>query len=596
MVGDALLETHYVLGIERLDSFAAQFTGTHRLSEEDLAAYRPRIFSAGWDIPGLCEEGPVTSLRILVDTRFPFKPPRIAVYPPLSVLTYPNLEEQGCLCLSPASASFSVERIESLAMELLGDARQLVNDWYHRQGLERFEDEFNSYWNRWAKDDVCFISLCNPDGPSRWVYAFKNRRVYYYADEEKDLKEWLKNDLNLNHPPDLCRIPLIRLPRAPHPERYPDTVQKLFSLVDGDQTSEAMLRQLIREDQFKHRRRVLLSFAVRHGTGFAGLLLPPKDAGHIEDGFRKGHMPFSILMQRYDVKPVDGVSVTRCDPLWVHGRDNNPAVSVLQGKTVVILGIGSLGSGVAELLAKIGVGKLILVDPERMESENACRHSLGIDAMPLNKASAMASQLMKRFPHLKCLAYNNRWELQYRETPSMFETADLVISAIGSWSAESALNALARYVKAFPPILFGWLEPHAAAGHAIVFFKREQKCLRCMTDDMGRPRLAVTKWPEEGTLRSAPACGGMFQPYGATELAFVQGVVTDLATEVLLGRVCTSRHRVWVGQRKLHDQDGGYWHPDWAARYGAPGAGGFIKDMEPSADPICPICGRIPGE
>lgn len=596
MVGDALLETHYAIGIERLDSFAAQFIGTRRLSEEDLAAYRPRTFSAGWDIPGLCEDGPVTSLRLLVDTRFPFKPPHIAIYPPLPVLSHPNLEEEGCLCLSPAGASFSVERIESLAMELLDNARQLVNGWYHHQGMERFEDEFNSYWLRWANGKAYFVSLCNPSGPSRWVWAFKNKSTHIFADDEAFLQNWLPNYfLNLSQKPDICRMPFICLPRAPLPEQYPDTVQKLFALVDGDQKGEAMIRQLIRENQFKHSRRVLLSFKVHSGTGFAGLLLPSKDVSHIEDGFRKGHLPFGVLMQRYDVKPVKGVPVTRCDPSWVHGRDNNPAVPVLQAKTVVILGIGSLGSGVAELLAKIGVGKLILVDPECIEPENACRHSLGIDSMPLNKASAMATQLIKRFPHLKCLAYSQQWELQYQATPSVFESADLIISAIGSWASESALNAL-TLKRTCPPVLYGWLEPHAAAGHAAVFFGGERKCLRCITDDMGQPTLMVTRWPEEGTQLSVPACGGMFQPYGATELAFAQGIVADLATEVLLGEGSTSKHRVWVGQRKLHNQNGGEWHPDWVGRHGDPGDGGFIKDLEVPASLACPICGRSPGE
>lgn len=574
-------------GVERLGDFIAQFHGWRRLTTEELAQFEGRGFTEGWEIPHLCEEDPSARLHILVDPQFPYKPPRIAVFPPPPTLTWPNLEEAGLLCLLPAGAQVSVERVEAVTTKLLTDACDLVNGWHNGVGLERFEDEFESYWNRWADSTKWMVSLCTVGGTSRWVYAYYDKLFTIVADDEQTLKSWAANYFTPDSKVDAHRIPLIRLDRPPRPDQYPASVKKLFSLVEDDVEAATMLRDYIESDQTKLRK-VVLSFAGRNGEGFAGLVLPTKDK-NIKNGFRQGHMPFHVLLQRYDVHPIIGATVTRCDAQWVHGRDQNPDVTTLGSKTVVLLGVGSLGSGVSELLAKMGIGKQVLVDPDMMAAENACRHSLGVRSMVRYKATQQAEKLANRFPHLQFVPYNEHWEYCCQKRPDIFAAADLIISTIGVWSAESNLNACAR--TDFPPVLFGWLEAHAAAGHAVAFF-RENGCLRCLTDDMGHPRLPVTKWPAGGgTQRTVPMCGGMFQPYGATELSFVQGVVADLAADILLGRVEASTHRVWLGQKKILEPGKGEWHPDWIAKYGDPGDGGRILDIEIARDVDCPVCG-----
>src|SRR5512138_2465141 len=61
---------------------------------------------------------------------------------------------------------------------------------------------------------------------------------------------------------------------------------------------------------------------------------------------------------------------------------------------VVVLGIGGVGTFAAEALARAGVGRLTLVDGERIDATNANRqlHALR-DAHGSNKAEAMAARL-----------------------------------------------------------------------------------------------------------------------------------------------------------------------------------------------------------
>jgi molybdopterin/thiamine biosynthesis adenylyltransferase len=255
-------------------------------------------------------------------------------------------------------------------------------------------------------------------------------------------------------------------------------------------------------------------------------------------------------------------------------------------KSVVILGIGSVGSPVATLLAKSGVGKITLVDPEVLESENTSRHELGAISVEKGKATQLASSLRQRFPHLTIKDEGKTWQEVARSNLEQLTSADLVISTMGNWSLESELNTLVLDLPSFPPILYGWTEAYAAAGHAAVFMNRTS-CLRCLTNDLGELRTPVTSWKHD-TMRPVPACGGSFQPYGAVELDHINAIIAELALDVLMGRVLTSLHRIWVGRRMVLERAGGEWNAEWVQAHTDPGDGGNIVEAPVVRDPQCP--------
>jgi molybdopterin/thiamine biosynthesis adenylyltransferase len=268
----------------------------------------------------------------------------------------------------------------------------------------------------------------------------------------------------------------------------------------------------------------------------------------------------------------------RFDASWVHGRDQNPEAATLRAKKVMIIGLGSVGSSVADLLVKAGVGKVALVDPEALASANGSRHLLGATAVGVNKAAAVGQNLASRFPHLEGTAFAGQFTDAQQPIITSLRSADLILSLSGNWPAESLLDTIWRADSDLPPIVYGWTEPHAAAGHALVLMQ-DGGCLRCVLSDMGKARLPVTIWTEN-TLLQIPACGDMFQPYGATELAHIQALIAELALDVLLQRVADSTHRVWIGRHDLLTRAGGSWDPAWIAAYGDPGGGGQLRDIQ----------------
>jgi molybdopterin/thiamine biosynthesis adenylyltransferase len=73
-------------------------------------------------------------------------------------------------------------------------------------------------------------------------------------------------------------------------------------------------------------------------------------------------------------------------------------VDALHKASVLVVGLGSGGSTVALELAKAGVGRLTLIDPDRLEEPNLIRHECDERYLGWNKAEAVAHLIRHRNP------------------------------------------------------------------------------------------------------------------------------------------------------------------------------------------------------
>jgi len=81
----------------------------------------------------------------------------------------------------------------------------------------------------------------------------------------------------------------------------------------------------------------------------------------------------------------------------------NPKVlDHLQSKTVLMIGLGSVGAMMGVELAKTGVGKLIAVDKDVLEIHNSMRHVLGSEYIGWPKPAAFAHYLREQVPSAEC--------------------------------------------------------------------------------------------------------------------------------------------------------------------------------------------------
>ena len=590
-----MVDVRHDVAVRQVGEVLKRFANVRQLTVDELSMYKERVVK-GWEIPKLCTD-PNYNLRLIITGSFPFHPPRVAVSPSPAVLSWPNLEESGLLCLLPESASVSTRDPTGVVLSLLNDAQLLVNRNLDGSNLDRFEEEFSSYWNRWCEYGVPIKILCRPEGSSRWLSAWHGQHFILIAENDETLRSWLQRRYDRSHTPssELQTVPLIWLPRPPHPSEYPENVSSLMSLLCRHSVNNRSVEQLLLHNQARHKT-LVLGFFSQHGVGYAGLRInvpkTNKYAGNpLTKGFR-GRPPDRVLLMRYNASQIAGIKTSRFDASWIHGRDHDRTIDVLSNKSVIVIGCGALGSTVSELMLKVGVGKITLVDYECLESENVGRHVLGVSSVGCGKAKELARSLSQRFPHLSVTGHQASYEKYIEGELDQLISADLVISTTGNWRVESHLNAICNDLKSFPPLLSSWLEPYAVVGHAIVFFK-SHGCLSCIVDDLGNMRIPAAVWDKRDLLIQVPGCGGLFQPYGAVELNFVHSLVADLSLDVLLGHVNKTTHRVWLGRKKLLDSTEGKWNPAWIDRYGNPESGGTLHELDVEFDGKCPECGDI---
>lgn len=82
-------------------------------------------------------------------------------------------------------------------------------------------------------------------------------------------------------------------------------------------------------------------------------------------------------------------------------RHGEEAVQKLQNACVGIAGLGGLGSHIAFSLARMGVGKLVLADFDRVDVTNLHRQQYFIDQVGLLKTEALADTLHKIDPWIQ---------------------------------------------------------------------------------------------------------------------------------------------------------------------------------------------------
>jgi len=112
-----------------------------------------------------------------------------------------------------------------------------------------------------------------------------------------------------------------------------------------------------------------------------------------------------------------------------------------------------------------GVGRLTLVDPERLTWANIGRHPLGSKFIDQHKAIALSECLQENLPHLEIDGFVGTFA-EYSASRSLSDV-DLIICATADWNSERLLNLdhVDRQISC--PLLFTWTELHACAGHAL---------------------------------------------------------------------------------------------------------------------------------
>lgn len=106
----------------------------------------------------------------------------------------------------------------------------------------------------------------------------------------------------------------------------------------------------------------------------------------------------------------------------------------LENAKVVILGAGGLGSNVAHMLARLGVGKLIVYDFDIVEPSNLNRQHYGVNDIGKMKAETTAERIKELLPYVHIESRNLRVDEEVLS--SVYEEGDIFIEAFDTVSSK----------------------------------------------------------------------------------------------------------------------------------------------------------------
>ena len=107
------------------------------------------------------------------------------------------------------------------------------------------------------------------------------------------------------------------------------------------------------------------------------------------------------------------------------------------GAAVAICGLGGLGSNIAVALARAGVGKLILIDFDKVDISNLHRQQYQADQIGLYKTEALTENLKRIAPYAEIISYTGR--ITEDNFQKLLQDADIICEAFDDAEAKAML-------------------------------------------------------------------------------------------------------------------------------------------------------------
>jgi hypothetical protein len=517
---------------------------------------------AGWEtclIPG----NPPVMVHVLVDSQFPYSAPSIVLQGKIMFCAWPHVESRNQLCIISQIDRRAIMGGSDMIEAALKRAVEVVQQGIAGANVDDFAEEMHSYWAIHAPG--LSINLLNYEMPC--LLDVRMHRGRTMATDPRVADVWYGR-LGIPEAQPWCAGCYIPLADPLLPPDFPKTVGDFRSLLAHRQIEDPI--HGVKHGEISPFYYVL---GVHSGAELAGTsrtllglrldapssqIPRPVRPEHQDPrtyrrycGFRPGKLkaPYDLRRSFPDSDEAQRIMVHRCDGAWIHTRGGTGNQQQLAKKHVIVIGCGSLGSSVAVLLAKAGIGRLTLFDFDALTWGNPARHELGgLGAIGKRKNLALADDLQGRFPHLMIDGrFPGHWQEHYQSHPEEWGKADLVITTTADWPSDFALSAAHRHDGRITcPVMFGFVEAHAAAGQ-VIRVDLTGSCYRCGTDDHGLIQRTVFNWGGKEQIVKEQACGAFFQPYGAADLAPSGAMIAKAGIDCLMGRPASDQRVVRIG-------------------------------------------------
>lgn len=216
--------------------------------------------------------------------------------------------------------------------------------------------------------------------------------------------------------------------------------------------------------------------------------------------------------------------------------------------SVLIAGLGSVGSSLVPFLESTGVSKFHFVDPDVLRVENIGRHLLGLDDVGKNKAGAMADHVSRRNPLMAVQVRDSRIVPVILKEPTFLSDCDVYFFCTGDVNSETWIAHNLRRSDWCGPAFFIWVEPYLAGGHCVYLSETNDVSWDTLfTDNKFTHNVISNEVHDRVSFAQREAgCQVTFRPYSGFNLhLFLASLFPRIVN--LLGTRSTSRCFSWIG-------------------------------------------------
>jgi molybdopterin/thiamine biosynthesis adenylyltransferase len=417
----------------------------------------------------------------------------------------PHLGSEGYLCyIAKGSVVLDIFDPVGQSLACIKRAEDVLGQILKGEMIQDLEEEFYAYW---GGGELCLVDMQEQNLGKQKTLVVKTRNglMSVVTDDEARTSKKLKAlGYNLAEYTILTyRIRTSAKPR-PHTTSWPPNTVKDILTWQGllDFRCRKKIEQRIQEGAATKANGALILIESPLLTyGF----IVYYDRAKYQDGKSK-------LTRRRDVVyslKVSPVSVIRIDDRYMAER-NIPRCKTLAGNKIAIVGCGTIGGYLAEMLVKSGAGtsngQLILIDSDILLPQNIGRHRLGFPNLFANKAVGLSEELSRLSPGASIRA------LPVDVMQAQLGKLDLLIDATGEESLGHWLCG--RYLNA-TSMLSVWIEGPGTAVRALLHDTPDGACYRCLyeANKKGLFQTVVGSMPK---IMAGHGCEGLYVPFPAT--------------------------------------------------------------------------------
>jgi integrative and conjugative element protein (TIGR02256 family) len=231
-------------------------------------------------------------------------------------------------------------------------------------------------------------------------------------------------------------------------------------------------------------------------------------------------------------------------PAVLHLRNTTVVNESVRSKCVAMVGLGALGSKVAELFAQAGVAAFELCDNDVLTTANIARHVGGLRDFGALKTRVMATRLRDINCNLAVHIYDHSITSNLENLEALLERADLTICTTGDENVESAINQVAMSLD--KTVLYGRALRRGSMGRVFLVRRGRDACKSCLAQFAAEYQtsgwLNIVERKEDVLLHE---CGRPVIPASAIDLSFIASLIARKALSFLEGDNADENHWVW---------------------------------------------------